>query len=264
VTMDRYYTSVDLAEDLLQNDKLTIVGTVNRNRVHIPDEMKQVVGRVDLSTKFAWSGTVMLLSYVPKAKKNVLLLSTEHDQPDISQRPDRKPEVILAYNEDKGGVDVVDKMIDTYRCKVGTRRWPMVVFYTMIDVAALNTLVLWLFKNPGWSVKKRGQRRKHFLHELGMALVMPQIERRQTLTGLQSDIRSAIDTILDRPSALPPPSAAAASVAKCTTCIRESYGKGYKKAKYSANKVKQRCIKCQRPTCKKHSTTSVVCESCTG
>ena len=131
------------------------------------------------------------------------------------------------------------------------------------DCAALNTLVLWLFKNPGWCVKKRGQRRKHFLHELGMALVMPQIERRETLAGLQSDIRSAINTILDHPSALPPQSDAAASVAKCTTCIRESYGKGYKKAKYSANKVKQRCIKCQRPTCKKHSTTSVVCESCT-
>ena len=93
---------------------------------------------------------------------------------------------------------------------------------------------------------------------------------RLLLTGLISAIsRTSVstarsDTILDHPSALPPPSAAAASVAKCTTCIRESYGKGYKKAKYSANKVKQRCIKCQRPTCKKHSTTSVVCESCTG
>ena len=79
--------------------------------------------------------------------------------------------MILAYNEDKGGVDVVDEMINTHRCKLATRRWPMVVFYAMVDVAALNTLVLWLFKNPGWNAKKRGQRRKHFLHELGMALV---------------------------------------------------------------------------------------------
>ena len=119
--------------------------------------MKQVAGRVNLSTKFAWSGSVMLLSYVPKPKKNVLLLSTERSQPDISPRSDEKPEVKLAYNEDKGGVDVVDKMIDTYRCKVATRRWPMVVFCTMIDIAALNTLGLWLFKNPRWYEKKHGQ-----------------------------------------------------------------------------------------------------------
>jgi len=28
-----------------------------------------------------------------------------------------------------------DQMIDTYWCKEATRRWPMVVFYTMVDVA---------------------------------------------------------------------------------------------------------------------------------
>ena len=105
--------------------------------------------------------------------------------------------MILAYNEDKGGVDVVDKMIDTYRCKVATRRWPMVVFYTTIDIAALNTLVLWLFKNRRWYEQKHGQRRRLFLHELGMALVLPQIERRHSLMGLRSDTRLAIDTILD-------------------------------------------------------------------
>jgi len=30
--------------------------------------------------------------------------------------------VILKYNEDKGDVDVVEKMMDNYRCKVATRR----------------------------------------------------------------------------------------------------------------------------------------------
>jgi Transposase IS4 len=95
-----------------------------------------------------------MLSYVPKHNKNALLLSTQHDQPDISQRADRKPVVILAYNEGKaGGVDVVDKMIDTYRSKVYTLRWPMVVFYTVVDIAALNAFVIWLarlHKKPNW------------------------------------------------------------------------------------------------------------------
>jgi len=95
----------------------------------------------------------MMLSYVPKLKKNVLVVSSQQDQPDISQRSDQKPEVILAYNDDKGGEDVVDKMIDTYRTKVGTRRWPIVVFYTIIDIAALNSFVIWLHKYPNWEIK---------------------------------------------------------------------------------------------------------------
>jgi len=86
-----------------------------------------------------------------------------------SQRSDKKPEAVLAYNEDKGGVNVVDKIIDTDRCKVATRGWPMVVFYTTIDIAALNTPVLWLLKNPRWHERKRGQRRRLSLHELDMA-----------------------------------------------------------------------------------------------
>jgi hypothetical protein len=100
---------------------------------------------------------------VPKPKKNVLLLSTQHDQPDISQRPDSKPEVILAYNEGKGGVDIIDKMIDTYRSKVSTLRWPMVVFYTIVDITALNAYVIWLHKNPNWEVLRGARRRRTFL-----------------------------------------------------------------------------------------------------
>ena len=73
-----------------------------------------------------------------------MILSTMHCQPDLSQREDNAPEVILFYNSTKGGVDVVDQMIDAYRAKVALNRWPMVVFYTIIGVAALNA---WLHCN---------------------------------------------------------------------------------------------------------------------
>jgi hypothetical protein len=41
-------------------------------------------------------------------------------------------------------MDVVDQMNDTYRTKVATLRWPMIVFYTIIVVAALNASIIWL------------------------------------------------------------------------------------------------------------------------
>jgi len=66
---------------------------------------------------------LFLLSHVPKPKKNVLLLSTQHDQqPAISQRADCKPEVVLTYNENTGAVNIFNKMIDTYHSKVSPRR----------------------------------------------------------------------------------------------------------------------------------------------
>ena len=51
VTMDRFCTSVELAEDLLK-DKLTIVGTMNTSRRDVPDNMKPSKTRAELSSAF--------------------------------------------------------------------------------------------------------------------------------------------------------------------------------------------------------------------
>jgi hypothetical protein len=245
-----------MVEDLFNNHRLTVVGTINANRQHVPEEMKSVKGRQLYSTQFAWSGPVMMLSYVPKAKKNVLLVSSQHDQPDISQRADRKPEVILAYNEDKSGVDMVDKMIDTYRTKVSTLRWPVVVFYTIIDMAALNAFVIRLHKKPNWMSNMAKERRRLFLKELGTELILPLVQQRAAnINGLSSSCQQAIRTILNQPIRVQPPSTSAPSVppGKRVVCITEGYGTGYKKAKTNANKVKQRCVSCHKPACQKHS-----------
>ncbi|KAJ4435659.1 hypothetical protein ANN_18275 [Periplaneta americana] len=39
VTTDRFYTSVELVEDLYER-KMTLVGTMKNNRKHIPEELK--------------------------------------------------------------------------------------------------------------------------------------------------------------------------------------------------------------------------------
>jgi len=90
ITMDRYYTTVDLAEELVKERNLTMLGTLQSNRKEIPEKFKQAKGRDVHSTLFAFIGECMLLSYVPKKGKVVLMLSTEHDSPQISDR--KKPE----------------------------------------------------------------------------------------------------------------------------------------------------------------------------
>ena len=130
----------------------------------------------------------------------------------------------------------------------------MIVFYTMIDIAALNSMVLWLFKNPSWNLKKQRTRRRLFLHDLGMALVKPLVESRNTI-GLRTDVNKAISTILNHPAAAQSELSStpvATQVAKCALCIAQSRGANYKKGKYNANKVKQRYHICGKH-CKKHS-----------
>lgn len=54
----------------------------------------------------------MLVSYVPKMDKNVLLLSTMHDDDSVNHQTEEKckPKIHSFYNSTKGAVDVVDEM----------------------------------------------------------------------------------------------------------------------------------------------------------
>ena len=160
-------------------------------------------------------------------------------------------------------------MINTYCTKVCTQRWrwPMVVFYTIVDIAALNTIITWLHKNPKWEIKNSVRRRRRFLKDLGMDLVVPYMKRRmEQANGLKVREQDAMKTILGMSAVQPLTTSASfgtVSAGKCNVCISENYGEGYKKAKSNANKVKQRCERCKKPACKKkHSKQSLLCSNC--
>ncbi|KAI3361653.1 hypothetical protein L3Q82_002020 [Scortum barcoo] len=166
-----------LAEELLKR-KITMVGTVRKNKPELPPALLASKEREVFSSKFALTPTTTLVSYLPKKNKNVVLLSTLHTDSDISDRGDRKPVIILDYNRNKGGVDNLDKVIGTYSCRRMTARWPLVIFHNIIDVSSYNAFVLWREINPTWMSRKQNKRRV-FLEQLGKALVTPLIERRK-------------------------------------------------------------------------------------
>ena len=62
-------------------------------------ELLQVKDRLPLSSLFAFNqeGTVTICSYIPKKKKNVILISTMHNDDNVSG-PKSKPEIIHYYN----------------------------------------------------------------------------------------------------------------------------------------------------------------------
>ena len=72
VTHNRYFTSVDLFEELY-NDNLTAVGTVIPNRKHFPLSLlpKQARGREVGSSLFAFKDNFTVVSWHPKRSKFV-------------------------------------------------------------------------------------------------------------------------------------------------------------------------------------------------
>ena len=98
--------------------------------------MKASKSRERYSTEFGFKGNTTMVSYVPKKGKAVIMLNTMHHDKAIDEGSSKKkPEVIQYYNGTKAGVDIFDQMIRTYICKPQTKRWPVVMWYNMLDVA---------------------------------------------------------------------------------------------------------------------------------
>ena len=192
VTCDNFFTSYELEWRLLERN-LTMVGTLRKNKAELPPALLESNGRQALSSRFAFTPTATLVSYLAKKNKNVLLLSTLHTEGNINDRRDRKPAVILDYNCNKGGVDNLDKVVSTYSCKQMTARWPLVVFHNILDVSSYNAFVIWRKIKPDWMPRKRNKPRV-FLEQLRKALVKVLMQRRQHLP--RTEAASALVKVL--------------------------------------------------------------------
>uniref|UniRef100_A0A3P8SVH4 PiggyBac transposable element-derived protein domain-containing protein n=1 Tax=Amphiprion percula TaxID=161767 RepID=A0A3P8SVH4_AMPPE len=243
VTCDNFFTSFALAEDLLRR-KLVLVGTIRRNKPELPPHLLQLRQRKILSSVFAFTKTAMVVSYMPKRGKNVLLFSTKHREPSVSDGEKTKPAAILDYSRCKGGVDNLDKVVGTYSCRRKTSRWPLALFYNLLDVSAYNAFVLWKAIHPEWEFSKTYQRRV-FLEELGHMLVSPEIARRPCPP--RSTAAAAIVSGIQQPETELDPQPTSKMRRRCELCT-------------SRRRTASTCSSCGKCVCKDHST--VVCTSC--
>ena len=83
-----------------------------------------------------------------------MLLSTLHNKAEIKTDEKMKPKIETDYNDLKGAVDTVDKMVVAYSCKRMTKRWPLLIFYNMIDISCYNAFVLYCETYPDWKQNK--------------------------------------------------------------------------------------------------------------
>ena len=249
ITCDNFFTSCALGEELLKRS-VTMLGTVRKNKPELPSELLVMKNRKITSSMFAFTDRATVVSYCPKKGKNVLLMSTMHKDAVLSTREDRKPQKVLDYNKTKGGVDNLDKVTASYSCRRMTARWPLVIFFNIIDVSAYNAFVIWSEINKDWNSGTLS-RRRIFLEQLGYALVKPQIERRRCLPRASTAAATVVKDIQTETDTPTPPvdQTAGRKRGRCQVCPNRN-----------DSKTINTCVKCKKYVCKEHACT--LCTSC--
>lgn len=249
VTMDNWFTSIPTANRMLQSHKLTILGTVRKNKREIPPNFitKKPVG----TSKFAFDGSKTLVSYTPKKNKNVLMLSTMHRDDSIDAATG-KPQMICDYNMTKGGTDTFDQLCHTYSVARATMRWPLRFWFAIMDQAGINSMVLFLIANPSVRTETKYPRRQ-FLKDLSRMMCTPFMEARLTIPTIQRGLKRRICDVLGI-EFLPQPTGGQnlQEVSKRRRCGICPYSKD--------RKTRLVCRQCKQFYCSEHAAK--LCENC--
>lgn len=120
----------------------------------------------------------------------MLLLSTMHHDKAIDSNSDNKPEIITFYNTTKGGVDVVDELKGNYSVSRISRRWPLTIFFSLLNIAGINCQLIYQANN-NCQIKRR-----EFLQKLGKQLTIDYLKQRRQILTLPREVKKKISTIL--------------------------------------------------------------------
>lgn len=247
VTADNWFTSVPLVNQLLKK-KLSYVGTIRKNKAELPPEMIQKK-RNAYSSTFGFQENMTIVSYAPKQDKSVVLLSSMHHDSSIDELTGikkKKPEIVMFYNRTKSGVDIVDEKCGTYSTSRRCKRWPLALFYRLIDIAGINAQVIFLSNNPESKLPRR-----QFLKEVAIELIKPQALRRTTVLSLPKNVRQSAQKVSQgcQPCVNAAQNPVPRKKQRCSVCPRNK-----------DIKINTYCESCKSPMCVKHMKS--VCEPC--
>ncbi|XP_012523203.1 uncharacterized protein LOC105829094 [Monomorium pharaonis] len=240
ITCDNWFSSVEIFDKMLQEHSITMVGTLKKNNPEIPLAFKK--SGAAQSSKYAFDATKTLVSYTPKENKIVLLLSTFHNTP-TTDNTTGKSDIITFYNLTKGATDTFKQMCHEYTTVRRTRRWPMRVFFSMLDQCIINAMVLYNFNTTHESMRKRD-----FIKSCIRDLTRPHLERRRLIPTLRRSVYISIQGILGLTDD-PRPEIPSGKLARCRFCPRSL-----------DRKTRIICATCNVPVCENHRI--IQCSGC--
>ena len=167
VTTDNYFTSLKLAEELKQK-KTTILGTIRKPQREVPSTELIMRDKELYASKIFFSPSGCSLTiHKAKKKKVVCILSSMHRNVNIDQCHKKKLPETIQYYKSKVGVDVLDQMARYHTSKSSTRRWPVAVFFNILDCACINAYTIYCLTT------KSKLSRRQFMLELIKELCKP-------------------------------------------------------------------------------------------
>ena len=266
VTCDNYFTTLELAEKL-EKQKMTLVGTVKRNKAFLPPKFQQKKALPLYESDFCYRKDSVLISYQSKKAKNVVLLSSMHNDSKIDEGEKKKPEIVLKYNQTKGGVDSMDQMAHSFTRKRKSRRWPLVQFFNILDISTIAARIVYSRKFPNDQLSKPDSRQQ-FNIKIAKQLVLPQIQRRQdSASTLHETVKNNISAVLKVLMPEPPITTEKRGKASKRKSVDNDGDGPPKKQKRCGfcpankdRKTKTICSRCSKFVCGEH--TVVICKQC--
>lgn len=246
ITADNWYSSIELVDEL-NRQNTTYVGTLRKNKRELPAAFLPHRDREPGSSIFGFAQKKTIVSYVPKKNKAVALISSMHNTNTIDANSG-KPEIVEFYNATKSGVDSLDQKCANYTTSRRCQRWPLAIFFAMLDIAGVNTGVL---VNTTRSQEKVIQRRQ-ILTQLGLSLTKPHLMDRVSINSLPRELRKLVSNIVGIESTGSSDTEVSRSGRKnqrCSLCPRSA-----------DRKTTRVCSICKKGYCKDH--LNEVCPEC--
>lgn len=193
-----------------------------------------------------------LISMITKKKKAVLVLSTMHDTDTVNDVT-QKPTQIMDYNSTKGGVDTVDLMCSRISTSRRTQRWPVTIFFRLLDLAGINSLRIFQWNTAHVKVI----RRRIYIKQLALNLISENLIQQAQLKHLPRDLTVFLETYKEGQESS---SSSNQFVHQPAQSIRR--GICYICGSRKNNRTRQECKGCGKNVCKQHSNISVTCDLC--
>jgi len=228
---------VPLVDDMRKKFSLTMIGALRKNNPEIPPSFKATPPNG--THQFAYYDDKILVSYKSTKNKIILLLSSLYLYGEMDED---KPKIVNHYNEKcKDSTDTFDKAWRLYSVARKTRRWPVRIFYGMLDQALVNSYVLFTL-----NINKSMMERDLYSQDVSMALLKPFLIRRLLSADVNLSIKSLIEPFLEKQD-LPKDSFSEQLCnkldvsAKCEICSPKSI-----------KKTNIMCVRCKKPMCRAH------------
>lgn len=228
IMMDSWYTSLDLIDKLKKEYQLFTIAAAHPNDDIIPPLFVSQYRKCKTFLTGFLDNDIAMTSYMNSKKKSLNVLTNE---PKFYKRGHKNHSTVAAlYRKNQSAVEVIDVLMHYYTTMQHTNDWTLSLFFTLLNIAAVNAQVIWSSQNLH-QVKKR----RTFINELAFSLLECDESIADVCMTDVSLLREKFAPLKDIPYK---------NRRRCRICVKTTK---------RDRRTKQFCLKCGQFICKEHT-----------